>query len=60
MYRACHLLIAAVALLAPAVSLRAQAVSGTILGSVQDSSGAAVPGTAVTIVNTETGLTRSV
>lgn len=43
--------------LAP-LGLRAQAVSGTILGSVQDSSGAAVPGASVTIVNSETGLAR--
>src|SRR5215510_6350322 len=41
-------------------ALRAQAVSGTILGTVQDSSGAAVPGASVTIVNSETGLTRAV
>jgi hypothetical protein len=40
--------------------LRAQAVSGTILGSVQDPTGAAVPGAAVTIVNSDTGLTRTV
>src|SRR5689334_19975843 len=40
--------------------LCAQAVSGTILGSVQDSSGAAVPGALVQIVNAETGLNRSV
>jgi hypothetical protein len=43
---------------APGV-VRAQAVSGTILGSVQDSSGAAVPGAAVIIVNAETGLSRA-
>ena len=47
-------------LLLSAPALRAQAVSGTILGTVQDSSGAAVPGTSVTIVNSETGLVRSV
>src|SRR5207249_9694449 len=41
-------------------AVRAQAVSGTILGTVQDSSGAAVPGALVTIVNSETGLTRAV
>jgi hypothetical protein len=41
-------------------ALRAQAVSGTILGTVQDSSGASVPGASVTIVNSETGLTRAV
>src|SRR5215467_11842610 len=38
---------------------RAQAVSGTILGTVQDSSGASVPGASITIVNSETGLTRT-
>src|SRR5690242_18325389 len=38
--------------------LRGQAVSGTILGSVQDASGAAVPGASVTIVNSDTGLSR--
>jgi Carboxypeptidase regulatory-like domain len=45
--------------LAPHV-LKAQAVSGTILGSVQDSTGAAVPGVSVTLANSETGLTRVV
>ena len=50
----------ALVLLLSAPALRAQAVSGTILGTVQDSSGAAVPGASVTIVNSETGLTRSV
>jgi hypothetical protein len=39
--------------------LLAQAVSGTILGSVQDPTGAAVPGASVTIVNADTGLTRT-
>ena len=50
----------ALVLLMSAPALRAQAVSGTILGTVQDSSGAAVPGASVTIVNSETRLTRSV
>src|SRR5215831_11661694 len=50
----------ALVLLLSSPALRAQAVSGTILGTVQDSSGAAVPGASVTIVNSETGLTRSV
>ena len=40
--------------------LAAQAVSGTILGVVKDSSGAAMPGATVTLVQTETGLTRTV
>ena len=38
----------------------AQAVSGTILGFVKDSSGAVVPGATVTVVNTGTGFTRTV
>ncbi len=37
-----------------------QAVSGTILGTVRDSSGAAMPGASVTLTNTSTGLTRAV
>jgi hypothetical protein len=36
----------------------AQSISGTILGSVLDTTGAAVPGASVTIVNGETALTR--
>jgi len=40
-------------------SLAAQAVTGTILGTVTDTSGAAVPGATVTLTNTGTGLTRS-
>jgi hypothetical protein len=40
--------------------LHAQAVSGTILGNVRDSSGGIVPGATVTLVNTGTGLTRAV
>ena len=38
----------------------AQAVSGTILGVVKDSTGAVVPGATVTLVNTGTSYTRSV
>ena len=41
-----------------AASAAAQSVSGTILGTVTDSSGATVPGAKVTIVNEGTGLTR--
>ena len=44
-------------ILAP-YSLWAQSISGTILGSVQDTTGAAVPGASVTIINSETALTR--
>src|SRR5437879_4625091 len=38
----------------------AQTFRGTILGSVTDSSGAAVPGATVTIKNVDTGLVRTV
>jgi hypothetical protein len=47
------------ALLLPAV-LAAQAVTGTILGAITDSSGAVMPGTTVTLTNTGTGQVRSV
>ncbi len=39
--------------------LMAQAVSGTILGTVQDSTGAAIAGAPVTILSPETGVTRT-
>jgi outer membrane receptor protein involved in Fe transport len=42
------------------VATFAQTFRGTILGSVTDSSGAAVPGATVTIKNTDTGLVRTV
>src|SRR5579872_210726 len=40
--------------------LCAQALSGAIVGTVSDSSGAAVAGAAITLTNTGTGFTRSV
>src|SRR5688572_32504067 len=40
--------------------LAAQAVSGTILGEVSDTTGAVIPGATVTLTNTGTGFTRSV
>jgi hypothetical protein len=39
--------------------LAAQAVSGTLLGQVSDSTGGALPGARVTITSPETGVTRS-
>jgi len=41
-------------------SLAAQAVTGTILGTITDTSGAVMPGTTVTLKNLNTGLTRTV
>ncbi len=41
-------------------SLAAQAVTGTILGLVTDTSGAVMPGVTVTLTNAGTGLVRSV
>lgn len=43
----------------PAPAARAQVLYGTILGNLQDSSGAALPGATVTITGRETNLTRS-
>jgi hypothetical protein len=39
---------------------QAQAVTGTILGTVTDGTGAAIPGATVTLTNSGTGLTRTV
>ena len=52
-------LVFALLLLHPAFS-HAQTFRGTILGTVTDSSGAAVPGATVVIKNIDTGLTRTV
>ncbi|HVB33093.1 MAG TPA: TonB-dependent receptor [Patescibacteria group bacterium] len=41
------------------ISALAQISSGTILGTVLDPSSAAIPGATVTILNTQTGLTRT-
>src|SRR4029079_18699579 len=41
-------------------SRAAKAVTGTILGTVTDSTGAVMPGTTVTLKNSNTGLTRVV
>ena len=51
---------AALLALSVPVLAAAQAVSGTILGTVTDSSGAVVAGAKVTLINEGTGLTRTV
>src|SRR5438093_1524318 len=46
-------------ILIAALSVAAQLPTGTILGVVKDRSGGVVPGTAVTVTNTDTGITRN-
>ena len=58
-YTIYSILVCLIALLWPAHAA-AQAVSGTILGSVNDGSGAAVAGVKIILTNTQTGLTRVV
>jgi hypothetical protein len=43
-----------------AATAAAQAVTGTILGTVKDATGGVIPGTVVTLTQSSTGLTRSV
>jgi hypothetical protein len=50
----------ALILLSMAVSVSAQLPTGTILGVAKDSSGASVPGSTITIMNVDTGATRTV
>ena len=46
-------------ILLAAISVSAQLPTGTILGTVRDTSGGVVPGATVTITNTDTSLTRT-
>lgn len=50
----------AVCLFLCGTAVQAQGTTATILGTVSDSSGAVIPGTKITIKNTETGITRTV
>jgi len=54
-----RLVLAILVLLSLAVATEAQTFRGTILGTVTDSSGAAVAGATVTVKNMETGLVRT-
>lgn len=58
--RGCVTMLAAALLLMCGVAAKAQTFRGTILGTVMDSTGAAVSGAKVTVKNTDTGLTREV
>jgi hypothetical protein len=58
MRRSCVFLILAVLLAIPDLA-RAQAVTGTLLGNITDSSGAAVPGATVTATEVQTNVSRS-
>jgi hypothetical protein len=54
------IVVAFIFMLSTAISSFAQLPTGTILGTVKDTSGASVPGATVTIQNTDTGQTRTV
>jgi hypothetical protein len=55
----CGMVAILVAMLAVPSSVSAQAVTGTLLGNVTDSSGAAVPGATVTATETQTNSSRT-
>src|ERR1700722_12749909 len=65
MHRVCErvfnwvVVLGVVVLIFGVTSLRAQQVTGRILGSVMDASGAAVPNASITITNQDTGVVRS-
>jgi len=54
-----RVLFCALFLLSAAWSVQAQSITGTILGTVKDSSGAVVPGASITLTNEETGVATS-
>ncbi len=54
-----RILLVAFAALASASSASAQSFTGTIVGTIRDTSQAVVPGAEITIVNVNTNLTES-
>jgi Carboxypeptidase regulatory-like domain len=58
--RPVRLTLAVLCITALSATAAAQAVTGTILGTVRDATGAVIPGTVVTLTQLSTGLTRSV
>jgi len=45
--------------LAAGLAAHAQQPTGTILGTVKDATGGVIPGTSITVTNTQTGFVRS-
>ena len=58
-FAVCGMAVMLVGMLAIPSTVSAQAVTGTLLGNVTDSSGAAVPGVTVTATETETNVSRT-
>lgn len=58
-FAACVITFTAVCLILTPIPAQAQAVNGTLLGNITDSSGAVVSGASVAVRETETGLTRT-
>ena len=56
----CSIAFAILILAVPQVRLSAQTVTGTILGTVLDSSGSTIPNAAITVTNQDTGVARTV
>ena len=59
-YQVCRMLTLATFAFVTAVAMFAQSDRGTITGTVQDATGAVVPGAKVTLTNTQTGVAFSV
>jgi uncharacterized surface anchored protein len=60
MNRLCSACAAAALVFVFQISVCAQAVNGTVVGTIKDASGAVVPDAQVTITETSTNVTRSV